>query len=140
MRMPKMLIAILVTVSVTLVAEAMAQMQTPPPAGQRPPPTGAGSPPRGDDKIVEGQVRSVDPSGMEVVLTDGTRLVVPPGSMLKPGVVKTGVTVIASYREENGSKVLTELVVTEPPASPPTEPRSPEPPSTAPPGGSPKRY
>lgn len=131
MGMLRMLIAILVTASVTFVAEAVAQTQAPPPAGQRPPPTGAGRPPAGDDKIVEGQVQSVDPSGMEVVLTDGTRLVVPPGAMLRPGVVTTGVMVVASYREENGRKVLTELVV--------TEPRSPEP-RTTPPGGSPKRY
>lgn len=133
----KMLLAILVTASVTLVAEAMAQTQPPPPAGQRPPPTGAGRPPAGDEKTVEGQIKSVDPTGAAITLTDGTRLAVPPGATLRPGVVTPGATVVATYREENGSKVLTALVVTEPSASPPTEPRS-GPPSTAPPGTSPK--
>src|SRR5215510_14669127 len=133
---PKMLLAILVTASVTLVAEATAQMQPPPPAGQRPPPTGAERAPAGDEKTVEGQIRSVDPTGTAITLTDGTRLMVPPGATLRPGLVTPGATVAATYREENGSKVLTALVVTAPSASPPTEPRSGAP-STAPPGTSP---
>jgi|SRR5262245_3874772 len=132
----RMLLAIVVTASVTLVAEAMAQTQPPPPAGQRPPPAGAGRPPAGEETIVEGQIKSVDSSGTAITLTDGTRLAVPPGATLRP-VVTPGATVVATYKEENGSKVLTALVVTEPLASPPAKPR-PEAPSTAPPGTSPK--
>src|SRR5262245_4179142 len=124
MGMLKLLLAILVSASVTLVAEAMAQTQPPPPAGQRPPPTGAERVPTGDEKTVQGKIGSVDPSGTAITLTDGTRLVVPQGAALKPGVVTPGAGVVATYREENGSKVLTALVVTEPSASPPTEPRS----------------
>jgi hypothetical protein len=130
----KMLLAILVTASVTLAAEAMAQMQPPPPAGERPPKS---APPPVDDKIVEGQIRSVDPTGTAITLTDGTRLVVPPGAKLRPEVVTAGAIVIATYIEQNGSKFLTRLVVTEPSASPPTEPGSAAP-STAPPGALPK--
>jgi multidrug efflux pump subunit AcrA (membrane-fusion protein) len=129
----KMLAAILVMASVTIVVEAVAQTQAPP-AGQRPPP-GAQLPP-GEDQIIEGEVRSIDPSGTAITLTDGTRLITPPGATLKPGVLSEGMKVIASYREHNGDKVLTELALKEPSASPPTEPRAP----ATPPGGPTKRY
>jgi hypothetical protein len=49
-------------------------------------------------------------------------------------------TVIASYREENGDKVMTELAVEETPASPPAGPGRPAEPSPAPPRDTPKRY
>jgi hypothetical protein len=115
----------------------MAQTQAPP-AEHRPPP--AAGTPAAKDKIVQGEVRSIHPAGTEITLTDGTRLVVPPGAALRPGVLAEGMTVIASYMEENGEKVLTELAVKEPSASPPTGPRSPGGPSTAPPSAPPKRY
>jgi hypothetical protein len=140
MRMLKILMAILVTASMTLVAEAIAQTQAPPPEGQRLPHPSAQTPAREGEKILEGQVRSVDPSGTEITLTDGTKLLVPPGATLKPGVLTEGATVVASYREQNGNKVLTGLVLTEPSASPPTEPRSPRESPAGPPSSSPKRY
>jgi Protein of unknown function (DUF1344) len=125
----KILVAMLVAVPVTLVAEAMAQTPAPPPAEQR----------AGEEKRIEGQVRSVDPSGTEITLTDGTKLATPPRTVLRPGVITEGTAVIASYREENGRKILTALAVKEPAASPPAGPRSPDGPSTAPPSGSPKQ-
>lgn len=130
MGMFKVLLAtltILAVAPVSLVTEAIADMQAAPSAGQ--------------EQEVEGQVRSIDPSGTAITLTDGTRLVTPPGAAIKPGALTEGATVIASYREENGQKVMTELVVKEPAASPPTEPRSsPGGPPAAPPSDSPKRY
>jgi hypothetical protein len=113
----KTLAAILVMASVTIVVEAVAQTQAPP-AGQRPPPS-IQLPP-GEDKIIEGEVRSIDPSGREITLTDGTKLITPPGAALKPGVLAEGMKVIASYREHNGTNVLTDLALKEPSASPPT--------------------
>ena len=107
----KTLAAILVMASVTIAVEAVAQTQAPP-AGQRPPP-GAQLPP-GEDQIIEGEVRSIDPSGTAITLTDGTRLITPPGATLKPGVLSEGMKVIASYREHNGNNVLTELALKEP--------------------------
>ena len=83
---------------------------------------------------------------MEITLTDGTKLVAPPGAVIRPGLLTEGATVIASYREESGKNVMTELAVVrepsvrEPAASPPSEPRSPGAPSTAPPSDLPKRY
>lgn len=94
----KTLAAILVMALVTIAVEAVAQTQAPP-AGQRPPP-GVQLPP-GEDKSIEGEVRSIDPSGREITLTDGTRLIAPPGAVLKPGVLTEGMKVIASYREHN---------------------------------------
>ena len=128
MRMFQMLVAIVVMASVVVVAEATTQTHAPP-VGQS-----------SEEKIVQGQVSSVNPAGTEITLTDGTKLLAPPGASLRPGALAEGMTVIASYREENGEKVLTELAVEEPPASPPTDPRLPTGPPTAPPRDSPTRH
>src|SRR5437660_9040040 len=93
------------------VAGAMAQPQVPPPAEPSSPPPGAARPAPGEENAVEGRIESVDPTRTEITLSDGTRLVTPPGSVLKPGAVTEGMVVVASYREENGAKVLTGLAV-----------------------------
>lgn len=120
MRMSQTLVAAMVTASVVVAAEAQAQTPAPP-AGQD-----------SQQKVVQGQVKSIDPAGTEITLTDGTRLLTPPGRSLRPGVLIEGMTVIASYREENGEKVMTELAVEKPPASPPTERLPPTPPTEPP--------
>ena len=94
-----------------LVAGALAQTQVPPPAGRSSPPPGAATPAPGKENAVEGRIESVDPTGTAIRLSDGTRLVTPPGSVLRPGAVTEGMLVVASYREENGAKVLTGLTV-----------------------------
>jgi hypothetical protein len=53
----------------------------------------------------------------------------PHGAAIRPGVLAEGSTVVASYREEDGRKVLTDLALKEPAASP-----------TVPPRGAPPRY
>lgn len=63
------------------------------------------------EKILQGEVQSVDESGTEITLTDGTTLVTPPGATLRPGALEQGTIVIATYREENGNNVLTGLLV-----------------------------
>lgn len=106
MRTLAFLIAILA--SVTLVAETGAQTQVPPPR------IGEQTPAPGAKKTVEGQVGSVDSSRTTITaitLTDGTKLVTPPGATIRPGALVEGMIVIASYREENGEKVLTEITV-----------------------------
>lgn len=63
-----------------------------------------------EEKMLVGRVQSVDPSGTEITLTDGTRLLTPPGARLQPGALEQGVLVVAVYRErENGDKVLMRL-------------------------------
>jgi Protein of unknown function (DUF1344) len=138
---------VLVTIAVAAapnftVGEALAQRPgTPPPTEQRPPSSGVQTPRLGAEKRVEGEVKSVNPSGTEITLTDGTTLVTPAGAAIQPGVLTEGSMVVANYREENGKNVLTDLaLLREPAASPPTTPRSPGQPPTAPPTGSPPRY
>jgi hypothetical protein len=63
------------------------------------------------EKILQGEVQSIDESGTEITLTDGTTLVTPPGATLRPGALEQGTIVIATYREENGNNVLTGLLV-----------------------------
>jgi hypothetical protein len=109
MRTLTVLVAMLV--SMNIASDAIAQRQAPPTAQPDSPrqrePTAAPVP----DKMVEGQIGRVDPSRTEITLTDGTRLVTPAGAELRPGALTEGMTVVASYREENGEKVLTGLAV-----------------------------
>jgi hypothetical protein len=102
-----MLVAILA--SAPFVAETVAQTQAPPPARERAPSPGAA--PEAVEGRVEGRVMSVDPSRTEITLSDGTKLTTPAGSVLKPGAITEGMLIAASYREENGAKVLTGLAI-----------------------------
>jgi hypothetical protein len=137
MGMPRVFAGMLLMASVTFVTEAIGQMQTPLPTEQRS--AGKQQPMPGQVKRVQGEVRSIDPSGTEITLTDGTTLLTPPGATLRPGLLTAGATVIASYTEVDGQKVMTDLaVVNEPSASPRTRPGPPGP-STAPPSDLPKR-
>jgi hypothetical protein len=100
-------------VSLSAAADALAQQQTPRPTEPGAPRLNAPPAQEQEEKTVEGQVGNIDPSRTEITLTDGTKLVTPPGAVVKPGVLTTGMTVVASYREENGAKVLTGLAVKE---------------------------
>ena len=81
----------------------------------------------GDDKerMLIGRVQSVDESGTALTLVDGTRLVTPPGAMLRPGALEEGMLVVAMYREENGDKILTRLTLGESEPAPAATPGSP---------------
>jgi hypothetical protein len=134
-RTSRLALAILPMAAVIFATEAIGQAQAPPPASPRRPPPEAQSPVPGEEERVEGQVGNIDPSGTQITLTDGTRLTAPPGAALRPGALAEGDTVIASYKEINGDKVLTGLSLKAPSASPPS--RS-TPPGSPPPGASPK--
>jgi hypothetical protein len=107
------LVAILV--SMIFVTGAIAQGTVPPaqvPPAAEPSTPSQREPAQGQgERTVQGQVGSVDSSRTEITLTDGTRLVTPPGVVFKPGAIAEGMTVVASYREENGRNVLTGLAV-----------------------------
>ena len=61
-------------------------------------------------KMLVGRVQSVHESGTEITLTDGTKLLTPPGSRLAPGALEEGMAVVAMYeQQENGDKILTGL-------------------------------
>ena len=63
-----------------------------------------------EEKMLVGRVQSVDDSGTELTLADGTKLLTPPGAQFNPGALERGMIVIAMYREQgDGRKVLTRL-------------------------------
>src|SRR4029453_2954400 len=64
-----------------------------------------------EEKMLVGQVQSVDESGTKITLTDGTKQLPPPGAVVRPGALPEGATVVAMYREENGDKILTKLAL-----------------------------
>jgi len=68
------------------------------------------------EMMLVGQVRSVDETGTKITLTDGTKLLTPPGSAIRPGTLEEGTLVVATYREEKGDKILTRLAL--PPSAP----------------------
>src|SRR5256886_9396539 len=67
-----------------------------------------------DERVVEGQVQSIDVSGTAITLTDGTKLLTPAGATPRPRAPIEGMIVVASYPEENGDKVPTGLAVNDP--------------------------
>src|SRR5262249_54549832 len=63
-----------------------------------------------EEKMLVGRVQSVDDSGTELTLADGTKLLTPPGAQFNPGAFEEGMVVVAMYREQDdGRKVLTRL-------------------------------
>jgi hypothetical protein len=63
-----------------------------------------------EEKILVGQVQSVDESGTELTLADGTKLLTPLGAQFNPGALEKGMIVVAMYRErDDGRKVLIRL-------------------------------
>ena len=73
-----------------------------------------------EEMMLVGQVRSVDETGTKITLTDGTKLLTPPGSVIRPGALEEGTMVVAMYREENGDKILIKLAVGQSAPAPPT--------------------
>jgi len=72
------------------------------------------------EMMLVGQVQSVDETGTKITLTDGTKLLTPPGSVIRPGDLEEGTMVVAMYREENGDKILIKLAVGQSAPAPPT--------------------
>jgi hypothetical protein len=79
-----------------------------------------------EETILVGQVQSVDETGTEITLADGTKLVTPPGSVIRPGALQEGTVVVAMYREENGDKILTRLSLMQSAPAPSTPSESPK--------------
>ena len=78
------------------------------------------------EKMLVGQVQSVDETGTEITLTDGTKLLTPPGAIIRPGALEEGTMVVAMYREENGDKILTKLSLRQSEPAPSTPSESPK--------------
>src|SRR3989442_12721921 len=98
MEMLKTLAVILVVAPMILTTGAVAQTQT---EDRQAPDKQI------DERVVEGQVQSIDVSGTAITLTDGTKLLTPAGATLRPGALMEGMMVAAGSREGNGEKNLT---------------------------------
>jgi hypothetical protein len=81
---------------------------------------------QGEEKMLVGQVQSVDETGTKITLTDGTKLLTPPGAVVRPGALQEGTMVVAMYREENGDKILTKLSLKQSEPAPSTPSESPK--------------
>jgi hypothetical protein len=79
-----------------------------------------------EETILVGQVQSVDETGTEITVADGTKLVTPPGSVIRPGALQEGTMVVVMYREENGDKILTRLSLVQSAAAPSRPSESPK--------------
>jgi hypothetical protein len=79
-----------------------------------------------EEKVLVGQVQSVDETGTALTLTDGTKLLTPSGSVIPPGAVQEGTTVVAMYREKNGDKILTKISLRQSAPVPSTPSESPK--------------
>ena len=80
-----------------------------------------------EEKMLVGQVQSVDETGTRLTLKDGTTLLTPPGAMLRPGALQEGTLVVAMYQEQgNGDKVLTRLSLGKSEPAPATPSESPK--------------
>jgi len=63
------------------------------------------------EDVLEGKIKSVDPSGKMVTLEDGTKLTIPPTLAIEKTALQPGTNVMASYEEKSGQKVATSLIV-----------------------------
>jgi len=97
-------IFVAILASATFVADAPAQTRAPRPVGRSSPPLGGQTLAQKEEQAVEGRIESVDSSRTEITLTDGTKA----GSA---GALAEGMSIVASYRDENGAKVLTGIAV-----------------------------
>jgi Protein of unknown function (DUF1344) len=78
------------------------------------------------EKILVGQVQSVDETGTQITLTDGTKLLTPLGSVIRPRALQVGTRVVAMYLEENGDKIVTKLSLKQSEPAPSTPSESPK--------------
>ena len=78
------------------------------------------------EKVLVGQVQSVDETGTKITLTDGTKLLTPLGSVIRPRALQEGTMVVAMYLEENGDKIVTKLSLKQSEPAPSTPSESPK--------------
>ena len=76
-------------------------------------------------QVAVGQVQSVDETGTKITLTDGTKLLTPLGSVIRPRALQEGTMVLAMYLEEHGDKIVTKLSLKPSAPAPSTSSESP---------------
>lgn len=82
-------------------AAAVAQTQAPA--------SGAPAAPAAMGKQIEGQVKSLDPTGKKLTLADGTEFTIPAGVKVERAELAPGAMVRVAYEEQNGQKILKQI-------------------------------
>ena len=107
--------AIMLAASVGWPTVTMAQQQQRPPGAPPEPKTAPSEKPpvpgMQKEQEVQGKIMSVDPSGKEVTLDNGTKLMIPDKVKVNRSALKEGAMVKAAYKEEGGQKVVTRINV-----------------------------
>ncbi len=62
-------------------------------------------------QTIQGKIMSVDPYGKKVTLLDGTQLMIPLHVKVQRDALKEGVTVRATFEQQDGQNVVTSIVV-----------------------------
>jgi Cu/Ag efflux protein CusF len=99
--------AVVLAGSLAWVSGAAAQAPAPAPAQKAP---GAIAPSATQAKELQGQIKSVDPTG-KLTLADGTQLMIPESVQVARAELKPGARVKVAYEEKGGQKVVTHLEV-----------------------------
>jgi hypothetical protein len=68
-------------------------------------------------QVIEGKVKSVDPSGTQILLEDGTKLMIPKSVKAPKEALRPGAMVMAQYEEKGGQKIVTAIEVKAKPKS-----------------------
>ncbi len=112
-RIVAVLTALVLAAPVVSSAEAIAQTYQPgaPPAGPKAPAEKPQAPAPEKEQEIQGKIKSVDPSGKEVTLEDGTKLMLPDQVKVNRNLLKEGATVKARFKEEGGQKVVIRITV-----------------------------
>lgn len=108
MKVLSVLLTLALVASAGVLSQVMAQM----------PSAGGKAPAAAGEQSVTGEIQSINPSGKELTLKDGTKLVLKDDAKMQG--LKEGATVTAKYKVESGQNVVTSIDVQAPAASPPT--------------------
>ncbi len=102
-RMFVILAAVVTAGSLAWVTGAAAQTQAPAQS--------APAAPAAMEKQLEGQIKSLDPSGKKLTLADGTELMIPETVKITKAELKPGAMVKVAYEEKGGQKIVKQLEV-----------------------------
>ena len=98
-------VATALAAAIMTAAPATAQTSAPPAESQKAPGL------LGDQQLVEGTIKSVDRRGVNIILEDGTSLIVPVSLEFDRRELRPGATVKAQYEEREGKKFTTTLTL-----------------------------
>ena len=105
------LTATVVAGSLVLASVAMAQMQTPPKSPSPAQVAPGAAAPGAMEKQLQGQIKSVDPSGKTLTLADGTEFTIPSTVKVLRTELQPGANVKVAYEEQGGAKIIKHLEV-----------------------------